>query len=125
VASFQHEIFSMTFSERLATLRKDRGLTQLALAEKAAVHVAQIRRYEAGQTQPALDVIRRIAIALNVSADVLIFDKDERGPGDDLRLQFEAIEQMSPEERKIIKTIIESMIIRHDAQRWLPKENSG
>jgi transcriptional regulator with XRE-family HTH domain len=125
VASFQHEIFSMTFSERLATLRKDRGLTQQTLAEKARVHVAQIRRYEAGQTQPALDVIRRIAIALNVSADVLVFDKDERGPGDDLRLQFEAIEQMSPEERKVIKTVIESMIIRHDAQRWLPKEKSG
>ncbi len=43
------------------------------------VHVAQIRRYEAGDSQPTLDVIRKLAIALSASAYMLVFDKDERG----------------------------------------------
>src|SRR5277367_1499727 len=79
------------FPELLARLRKERGLTQQALAEKVGVHVVQLRRYEAGASQPTLDVIRRIAVALSVSADLLLFGKDERGPDDELRLQFEAV----------------------------------
>ena len=46
------------FPEHLAQLRKGRGFTQPQLAEKIGLHVAQIRRYEAGTSQPTLDVIR-------------------------------------------------------------------
>jgi len=55
------------------------------------IHVTQLSRYESGSSQPTLDVIRKIAVALSVSADELIFDENERGPQDDLRLQFEAV----------------------------------
>ncbi len=109
---------AMDFPQRLASLRKERKLTQQALADKVEVHLSQIRRYESGETQPTLEVIRKLAIALSVSADVLIFDQNERGPDEDLRLQFEAISQFSPEEKKIAKTLLESLILRHDAGRF-------
>ena len=64
-------LLAMDFQDRLATLRKDKRFTQQALADLAGVHVAQIRRYEAGESQPTLDVIRKLAIALSVSADML------------------------------------------------------
>jgi transcriptional regulator with XRE-family HTH domain len=86
----------MDFGERLAALRKEKGLTQQALAELINLHVIQVRRYESGASQPTLDVIRRLAVALQVSADVLIFGADERGPDGDLRLQFEAISKFAP-----------------------------
>jgi transcriptional regulator with XRE-family HTH domain len=108
----------MDFPERMAALRKAKGLTQQALADKVSVHLTQIQRYESGAVQPTLDVIRRLAIALSVSADVLIFDKDERGPDDDLKLQFEAISRMSKDEKKIIKALLDGMILKHEAQRW-------
>ena len=79
------------FPRHLAALRKEHSLTQQALAERVGVHVVQLRRYEAGSSQPTLDVIRKLAIALSVSADLLLFGKDERGTDDDLRLQFEAV----------------------------------
>ena len=63
----------VNFPEHLAQLRKDKGLTQPKLAEQIGVHVAQVRRYEAGTSQPTLDVIRAIAVALGVSADELLF----------------------------------------------------
>ena len=50
--------------------------------------VLQIRRYEGGTSQPTLEVIRRLAIALGTSADVLVFDATECGPEDALRYQF-------------------------------------
>ena len=108
---------AMSFSDRLSALRKEHKLTQQALADRAEIHVAQIRRYESGETQPALDVIRRLALALHVSADMLVFDPDERGPDDELRLQFEAVSRFEPEEKKIIKALLEGMILKHEAKR--------
>ncbi|MGH8077799.1 MAG: helix-turn-helix domain-containing protein [Lysobacter sp.] len=108
----------MAFPERLAALRKEHKLTQQALADKVGVHVLQIRRYEGGVSQPTLDVIRRLAIALSVSADMLVFEKGERGPDDDLRLQFEAINQFSAEEKQTVRELLEGMILKHEAHRW-------
>ena len=75
-------------------------------------------RYENGSGQPTLDVVRRLAIALSVSADTLVFDKDERGPDDEPRLQFEAMRGFSDEEKHIAKTLLESLILKHDASRF-------
>jgi transcriptional regulator with XRE-family HTH domain len=105
------------FPQHLAALRKQRGFTQQTLAEKISIHVVQLRRYESGSSQPTLDVIRRLAIALSVSADLLLFGKDERGPDDDLRLQFEAVSRFDPEEKKVIRSVLDGMILKHEARR--------
>jgi transcriptional regulator with XRE-family HTH domain len=111
-------LLAMDFPERLATLRKERQLTQQQLADKVDVHISQVRRYESGESQPTLDVIRKLAIALSVSADMLIFDGSERGPDEELRLQFEAICQFTPEEKQVAKAVLESLILKHDATRF-------
>ncbi len=119
MALFQQQVLlTMDFPDRLVALRKNKGLTQQALADLASVHVAQIRRYEAGDSQPTLDVIRKLAIGLSASADMLVFDEDERGPNDELKLQFEAVSRLEPEERNIIKELIEGMIIKYESKRW-------
>lgn len=106
------------FPQRLATLRKEKGLTQQTLADEVGIHVIQLRRYEGGASQPTLDVIRRLAMALSVSADMLIFGENGRAPADELRLQFEAVSKFSAEEKKVIKALLEGMILKHEAKRW-------
>ena len=81
------------------------------------MRVLQIRRYESGASQPTLDSIRRLALALGVTTDELIFDKDERGPDEELRLQLEAISRFDPEEKKIVEALLEGMILKHEAKR--------
>lgn len=108
----------MEFSERPAALRKERSLTQKALSEQVGVHITQIQRYEIGSIQPTLDVLCRLAVTLSVSADLLVFDKDERGPDEDLKLEFEALSQFDPEEKAIAKKILQGLIIQHQAKRW-------
>ncbi len=110
-------VTEMEFPQRLATLRKQSGLTQQTLADHAGVHVTQLRRYEAGKSQPTLDVLKKIAVALSCSLDVLAFDQDERGPDEDLRLQFEATSRLDPEERKVLKVVIEGILLKHEAKR--------
>ena len=58
---------SMPFSDRLSSLRKQRGLTQESLAELITITKTQVYRYENGSSQPTLEVIKRIAIALSVT----------------------------------------------------------
>jgi transcriptional regulator with XRE-family HTH domain len=112
-------VLDMAFSQRLAAFRKARGLTQQELAEKVGVRVLQISRYENGSSQPTLDVIRKMAMALQVTSDEIIFDKHERGPEDDLKIKFEAVTQLDTREKEVIKELIDGMLIKHDAKRRL------
>jgi transcriptional regulator with XRE-family HTH domain len=107
----------MDFPERLVHLRKHKQLTQQALADAAGVSASILKRYESGKAQPMLPVLRRLAIALGVSGDAPLFDKDERGPGDTLRLQFEALQQFDDEERQTAQAVLEGLILKHQAKQ--------
>ncbi len=54
MANFITWMISMEFSKRLAELRKARHLTQQALADAIDINVSQLKRYEAGTSQPTL-----------------------------------------------------------------------
>jgi transcriptional regulator with XRE-family HTH domain len=111
-------LWTMDFGTRLATLRKQRTMTQQALADAAGCHVTMIRRYEGNETQPTLEVIRNMARALSVSADALVFEQDERGPGQELLMQFEAVSQLLPADQAVIKDVLEGLILKYQAKRW-------
>jgi transcriptional regulator with XRE-family HTH domain len=111
--SFHVDFWKMEFPERLAQLRKERNLTQQQLADLAGTHVVQINRYEGGISQPTIDALKRLARALSVSADFLLFDEAERGPDEELKLQFEAVSAMSPDEKHIAKALLEALILKH------------
>ena len=103
----------MEFPERLAALRKERGLIQQALADQVGVTVLQIHRYESGASQPTLSVIRRLAIALGVSADMLVFDEHERGPADTLRYHFETVSRLPEHEQEMVRDLIDAVIVKN------------
>lgn len=111
-------IENMDFAHRLAALRKQRGLTQAVLAERIGVHASQLRRYESGGSQPSLEVLRKMALALSVSADVLLFDDDERGPSEGLRLHLEAANNLDPDEQNVVRSVIEGLLLKHEARRF-------
>jgi transcriptional regulator with XRE-family HTH domain len=117
-------LFDMEFSERLATLRKERGLTQQALADAINLAVLQIRRYEGGTSQPTLDVIRRLAIALGISADMLVFDEHERGPADTLRYQFETVSRLSAHEQEVVRELLDAVIVKSQVAGALARVNT-
>ncbi len=116
---------AVDFPQRLAELRKRHSLTQAQLAERIGMHVVQLRRYEAGTSQPTLDVIRKLSTALQVSADMLLFGSDERGPDEDLRLQFEAVSRFDEEEKRVVRSLLEGMILKHEARRWQNVSTNG
>jgi len=110
-------LLPMDFVKQLVTLRKQQGLTQQALADAIDLHVNQIKRYEAGTAQPTLDTLVRLAKELHTTLDNLVFEENQRGPSDDLKLQFEALSQFDNEDKKVAKAVLESLILKHNAKR--------
>ena len=108
----------MNFPAQLIQLRKQRELTQQQMADTVGIHVNQIKRYEAGTTQPTLEALVKITKSLHVSLDDLVFGKDERGPDDNLKLQFEAITELEDDDKFIVLEVLEGLIIKYQARRW-------
>lgn len=108
----------MSFSAKVIALRKARGLTQQGLADLTDIHIQQIKRYEAGTSEPSAEALRKIATSLHVTTDSLLFEDGERGPDDGLRLQFEAVSKLDEKEREAVETMIAGVLHMHDAKRW-------
>lgn len=111
----------MTIAKRLSDLRKNKGLTQQALADAIGLHVTQVKRYESGTSQPSLEAIKKIAQTLRVTTDFLIFEEGELEPASNLALQFKAISDMPEHEREVVQELLEGMIIKYEAERWSSK----
>lgn len=60
------------FSTRLKDIIESKGISQAWLAEKAGTTEATISRYVAGVHKPNLDIVAKIAKALNVSIDYIM-----------------------------------------------------
>lgn len=66
----------MELKDNIARLRKVRGLTQIELAKKIGVTTRAIQNYESGTRVPRIDVVTKIANALEVDVDDLVSDND-------------------------------------------------
>jgi transcriptional regulator with XRE-family HTH domain len=111
----------MPFPDRLSTLRKQRGLTQEALGDLIGITKTQIYRYENGSSQPTLDVIKKLAMALCVTTDQLIFEEDERQPDDSLLLLMEGVSRLDSEEKFVVRELVEGILLKHEARRLTRK----
>ena len=62
----------MEFHEKLQLLRKQKGLTQEALAEKLFVSRAAVSKWESGRGYPNIDSLKAIAALYGVTVDQLL-----------------------------------------------------
>lgn len=108
---------TMNFPDRFIQLRKEHHFTQQQMADNVGMHITQVKRYEAGQAQPSVEILKKIAVAFNVTADWLIFEDDERELPNTLQMKFEAVSQMSEEDQHTIQSLIDGMILKHQAKQ--------
>lgn len=111
-------LYAMSFSARIIALRRERGMTQQGFADATGIHVQQIKRYEANTSQPSAEALKKIAVCFGVTTDWLLFEDAERGPDEDLRLQFEAMNQLSTEEKAVARDVLEGLLLKHTARKW-------
>jgi transcriptional regulator with XRE-family HTH domain len=63
--------FTMKLGKRLKEVRKQKGLTQQELAEKASLHLTYVSHLELGKYHPTVFVMMKISKALGVSMNDL------------------------------------------------------
>ena len=66
----------MTTAEKLVRLRKEKGLSQLQLAEEINVSRQAISRWEVGLAVPSREKLKALSELYHVSMDYLLSDKE-------------------------------------------------
>jgi transcriptional regulator with XRE-family HTH domain len=61
------EMVMMPVAERLQEIRKSKGISQTQLSELSGVSNRHISDIELGRRTPSLDVLKKLADALNIS----------------------------------------------------------
>ncbi|MBF6654846.1 XRE family transcriptional regulator [Flavobacterium columnare NBRC 100251 = ATCC 23463] len=114
----------MSFGDNLKKARIERNISQGDLAKLIEVHATHISRYERNLTAPTIEVAKRIADALNVTTDYLIYGSSEQIINDKLKdeelLQlFNKIQFLKPEEITSVKTMLKAFVFQKDIQKQL------
>lgn len=112
----------MSFGDNLKKIRSDKDISQGDLAKLIEVHATHISRYERNLTSPTIDVAKKIADALEVSTDALIYGSNEQiinnKINDDELLQlFHKIQYLNQEEINSIKTMLKAFVFQKDIQK--------
>ncbi len=108
----------MNLGEKIRQLRTEKGFSQSFLEKKSGVNSKLLSKYENGRIMPTADTLRKIAEGLEISTDYLIFDnvpKDGLSQLNDLELfeKFKAVERLDTENRDLIKSLIDAVIIKN------------
>lgn len=95
---------NMTLGTRIAHLRKERGLTQEALAQKMNVSAQAVSKWENDQTCPDIASLPLLSEVLGVTVDELLMGKKESLPAVTLLPE----ENRKPVEEMILRIIVDS-----------------
>lgn len=92
----------MTFSEMSKSLRQEKKITQIQLAEALQVSKACISMIEIGKNEPTANTLIKYADYFNVSTDYLLGRSDDFG---NITVREQKIgEILSPDEKEILST---------------------
>lgn len=114
----------MSIHIRIKQLRQEKGWSQANLAERVGIRQKQISTYETGVNHPSTDILIRLAEVFDVSLDYLALDSQ----GESTKIQvkdrellryFEKIDDYNEGERKVIKDILDLVVIKHDLREMV------
>lgn len=105
-------------------IRKGKKLTQGELAERASISGNHLSRLERGVFQPSIDVVKRLAQALDVNVEGLLSGEDEVAPtvsikNKELTERVRMIDQLEPKDQQAIIRVVDSMLTKHRMQKLL------
>ena len=112
------------FSERLAALRRERGMTQADLAARLGISKSAVSMYERGNREPELELLQKMADLFRVSVSSLLGrEEDDLLRGDpeltgyleslrdrpELRMLFSLTQNATKEDVEAAVRIIEAL----------------
>lgn len=120
----------MDLGNRIANLRKEKGLTQQELANKLFVTDKTISSWESNRTEPNLEIIIRLSEILEISAGYLIYgDSNKNDIETEIKVElskeeFERIEKNMKANAKFLKNSKQIDTYYQPTYRKFLKDNS-
>lgn len=118
----------MSIGHKIAELRKEKGWSQKELGSRIGVHYTSIGRWEKDGSLLDINDVLKLAKAFSVSTDYLLFDNVPRSGKvhiTDLELlkQFEELQELSAEDLKAIKKVLDGYLLRSKLSQRFSQEN--
>lgn len=107
------KLFFQKLGARIAALRKERGLTQVQLAEVLGCSQQRLQAFEKGARRMPLSEFPRYAKALGVSAEELLGTQagpGKRGPAPKLQRQLERLLDLPKSQQRVVSHMIDGVL---------------
>lgn len=85
------------------------------LSALANIPYTTLRDIVADKSNPSIDKIKKISIALHTTIDKLVFD-DDINQDDELKILFIEISRMKAENQKTAKNMLKALIVQNKSQ---------
>lgn len=118
--AIKNEAFFKDLGTRIARARKERGMTQVQLADRLGVSQQTLAHYEVGRVGVGAAMLPVLADILDLSLDELLNGQPstrapgKRGPASRLQQQVDAIAQLPKAEQRVVSKVLDAMIAQHD-----------
>jgi transcriptional regulator with XRE-family HTH domain len=118
----------VSLAENIKKIRKKKGWSQKELGEMIGSHLSHINRIETGKQNPSLEVLIKLADALDVSIDGLVRGSEEdfkeiRIEDKNMAERIKLLNTMDPEDRKAVIRVIDAMLTKKKILRIVSGEN--
>jgi transcriptional regulator with XRE-family HTH domain len=103
----------MTFGDRLAYARKQKGMRQSDLGKSVGTSGDIIGKYERGENMPSIEVATKMADALNVTLDFLVKDGEYQNIDNDALKRLKLMEKLSPQDKTHIYALMDAFFAKN------------
>lgn len=111
--SKQDHAFFVALGARIAELRRDRGLTQVQLAEALGLSQPAINAYESGERRVPLSAVPVLTKTLGVSTETLLGQRPapgKRGPTPKLQQQLERLSRLPRTKQRFVIEMLDTVL---------------
>lgn len=113
--STEERSFFESMGQRIASLRREHGVTQVQLAEALSVSQQTMQSYEVGRRRIPVSALPLVAQTLSVSLEELFGQakqaaRSKRGPASKLELHLQRISALPKPRQRAVIDVIEAML---------------
>lgn len=107
--------FFKALGARIAALRKERGLSQQALADELGIAQQTLAHYEVGRARPPVSLLPEFSRIFAVSVDALLGSENrrtlgKRGPAPKLQQHLERISQLPKPKQRFVMQMLDAVL---------------
>ncbi len=112
------------FGDNVKKIRIEKNISQQELADLVGIHSTHVSRYERNLAQPSIEIAKKMAEALNVTVDTLIYGtQDEKAKNNlkdaDLLNMFTKVQALDKADLNAVKSLLKAYIFQKETQQRL------